>query len=113
MAAASATPAIMLLAGAGFFGLSLAANQGISVLGMDPAAMAFAGVAAGAVTQVHREGGRRGGGAHEGVRAAGEWGGGGGGGAGSKEGSCVLGIEPWRRWRGARRTVVARLGTRL
>ncbi|KAI7841534.1 hypothetical protein COHA_004705 [Chlorella ohadii] len=70
-AAASATPAIMLLAGAGFFGLSLAANQasaallssltnasltifmqGISLFGMDPAAMAFAGVAAGAVTQV-------------------------------------------------------------
>ncbi|PRW58365.1 ADP,ATP carrier 1 isoform A [Chlorella sorokiniana] len=51
-AAASATPAIMLAAGAGFFGLSLAANQGISLFGMDPAAMAFAGVAAGAVTQV-------------------------------------------------------------
>lgn len=52
IAAASATPAIMLTAGAGFFGLSLAANQGISVLGMDPTAMALAGVAAGAVTQV-------------------------------------------------------------
>jgi AAA family ATP:ADP antiporter len=52
IAAASATPAIMLAAGAGFFGLSLAANQGISVLGMDPTAMALAGVAAGAVTQV-------------------------------------------------------------
>lgn len=52
MAAASATPAIMLAAGAGFFGLSLAANQGISVLGMDPTAMAVAGVMAGAVTQV-------------------------------------------------------------
>ena len=52
VAAASATPAIMMLTGVGFFGLSLAANQGVSVLGMDPAAMAFAGVAAGAVTQV-------------------------------------------------------------
>ncbi|KAL4419151.1 hypothetical protein ABPG77_009127 [Micractinium sp. CCAP 211/92] len=52
MAAAAATPSIMLLAGAGFFGLSLAANQGISVAGMDPAAMAVAGVMAGAVTQV-------------------------------------------------------------
>lgn len=52
MAAAAATPTIMLLAGAGFFGLSLAANQGISVAGMDPAAMAVAGVMAGAVTQV-------------------------------------------------------------
>lgn len=51
-AAASATPAIMLATGAGFFGLSLAANQGVSVAGMDPAAMAVAGVLAGAVTQV-------------------------------------------------------------
>jgi hypothetical protein len=50
--AAAATPVAMLLSGATFFGLSLAANQGISVWGMDPAAMAFAGVAAGAVTQV-------------------------------------------------------------
>jgi hypothetical protein len=52
IAAASATPAIMMITGVGFFGLSLAANQGISVLGMDPGAMAVAGVAAGAVTQV-------------------------------------------------------------
>ncbi|KAL4430786.1 hypothetical protein ABPG75_006042 [Micractinium tetrahymenae] len=52
MAAAAATPTIMLLSGAGFFGLSLAANQGISVAGMDPAAMAVAGVMAGALTQV-------------------------------------------------------------
>lgn len=52
IAAASATPSIMLLAGAGFFGLSLAANQGVSVMGMDPTAMAVAGVAAGAITQV-------------------------------------------------------------
>ncbi len=56
MAAAAATPSIMLLAGAGFFGLSLAANQGISVAGMDPAAMAVAGVMAGAVTQVRCRG---------------------------------------------------------
>lgn len=53
-AAASATPAIMLAAGTGFFGLSLAANMGVSVAGMDPAAMAVAGVAAGAVTQVRQ-----------------------------------------------------------
>ena len=42
----------MMITGVGFFWLSLAANQGISVLGMDPGAMAVAGVAAGAVTQV-------------------------------------------------------------
>ena len=58
VAAAAATPAIMLAAGAGFFGMSLAANQGISVLGMDPAAMAVAGVAAGAITQVRVRWGR-------------------------------------------------------
>lgn len=52
ISAAAATPCVMLLSGAAFFFLSLAANQGISVAGMDPAAMAFAGVAAGAVTQV-------------------------------------------------------------
>lgn len=51
-AAASATPVAMLLSGGAFFFLSLAANQGISVAGMDPVAMAFAGVAAGAITQV-------------------------------------------------------------
>ena len=56
-AAASATPAIMLAAGAGFFGMSLAANQGISVAGLDPAAMAVAGVAAGAITQVRAQAG--------------------------------------------------------
>ena len=50
--AASATPFIMLCAGSAFFGLSLAANQGISVAGMSPAAMALAGAVAGAVTQV-------------------------------------------------------------
>eukprot|EP00887_Chlorella_sp_A99_P005354 scaffold1.g5354.t1 len=49
ISAAAATPCVMLLSGAAFFFLSLAANQGISVAGMDPAAMAFAGVAAGAV----------------------------------------------------------------
>lgn len=50
--AAAATPLAMGITGCGFFFLSLAANQGVSVAGMDPAAMAFAGVAAGAVTQV-------------------------------------------------------------
>lgn len=42
----------MLLAGTGFFGLSLAANQGLSLGGLDAGAMAMAGAAAGAVTQV-------------------------------------------------------------
>lgn len=50
--AAAATPGVMFCAGGAFFGLSLAANQGISVAGMDPAAMAVAGAFAGAVTQV-------------------------------------------------------------
>lgn len=52
VAAAMATPLAMLLSGACFFFMSLAANQGISVAGMDPTGMAFAGVAAGALTQV-------------------------------------------------------------
>lgn len=51
-AAAMATPIAMFLSGGAFFALSLAANQGISVFGMNPSTMAFAGVAAGAVTQV-------------------------------------------------------------
>jgi AAA family ATP:ADP antiporter len=51
-AAASATPLAMLVSGGAFFGLSLASWGGVSVWGLDPAAMAFAGVAAGAVTQV-------------------------------------------------------------
>ena len=50
-AAAAATPAVMLCAGGAFFGLSLAANQGISIAGMNPASMAIAGAVAGAVTQ--------------------------------------------------------------
>lgn len=51
-AAASATPLAMLVAGGGFFFMSLAAAAGVSIGGLDPAAMALAGVAAGAVTQV-------------------------------------------------------------
>lgn len=51
-AAAAATPGVMFVAGGAFFGLSLAANQGLSVAGMGPAAMALAGAMAGAVTQV-------------------------------------------------------------
>jgi ATP:ADP antiporter, AAA family len=51
-AAAMATPLAMGVTGACFFFMSLAANQGISIAGMDPTAMAFAGVAAGALTQV-------------------------------------------------------------
>lgn len=51
-AAASATPIAMLVSGGAFFGLSLAASYGISVAGMNPVAMAFAGVAAGGITQV-------------------------------------------------------------
>ena len=53
-AAAAATPAIMLASGAAFFGLSMAANAGLSVWGLDPAGMGLAGAAAGAVTQVGR-----------------------------------------------------------
>lgn len=51
-AAASATPTAMFLSGGAFFTLSLLSNAGFSILGLDPAAMAFAGVAAGALTQV-------------------------------------------------------------
>ena len=50
--AAAATPAVMLAAGAAFFGMSIAANMGISVAGLGPAAMAVSGAVAGAVTQV-------------------------------------------------------------
>jgi AAA family ATP:ADP antiporter len=51
-AAASVTPLAMLITGGSFFGLSLAASYGISVGGLSPVAMAFAGVTAGAATQV-------------------------------------------------------------
>ena len=52
-AAASATPVAMLTTGGVFFGLSLAAGAAnMTVFGMDPATLAFVGVAAGAVTQV-------------------------------------------------------------
>ena len=51
-AAASATPTAMFISGGAFFGLSVAASFGISVGGLSPTAMAFAGVAAGALTQV-------------------------------------------------------------
>jgi AAA family ATP:ADP antiporter len=51
-AAASATPLAMLLSGGAFFGLSLAAHFGVSVAGLGPLQMAYAGVAAGAATQV-------------------------------------------------------------
>jgi len=51
-AAASVTPLAMLLTGGSFFGLSLAASYGVSIGGLSPVAMAFAGVTAGAATQV-------------------------------------------------------------
>ena len=51
-AAASATPVAMFLSGGAFFGLSLAAAAGVSIAGLTPIQMAYAGVAAGAVTQV-------------------------------------------------------------
>ncbi len=51
-AAAMTTPLFMGVAGGGFFLMSLAANNGISVMGMDPMAMAYAGVFAGALTQI-------------------------------------------------------------
>eukprot|EP00873_Tetraselmis_striata_P001273 jgi/Tetstr1/421537/TSEL_012484.t1 len=50
-AAAAATPVVMLLSGAAFFGLSLAAQFGLDV-GIAPVALAAAGATAGAVTQV-------------------------------------------------------------
>eukprot|EP00193_Tetraselmis_chui_P017386 CAMPEP_0177784230 /NCGR_PEP_ID=MMETSP0491_2-20121128/19569_1 /TAXON_ID=63592 /ORGANISM="Tetraselmis chuii, Strain PLY429" /LENGTH=651 /DNA_ID=CAMNT_0019304941 /DNA_START=222 /DNA_END=2178 /DNA_ORIENTATION=- len=50
-AAAAATPVVMLLSGAAFFGLSLAAQFGLDI-GIAPVALAAAGVTAGAVTQV-------------------------------------------------------------
>ena len=50
--AASATPIAMLLSGGAFFALLLLSGANISIFGLDPTAMAFAGVAAGAVTQV-------------------------------------------------------------
>lgn len=57
--AAAATPSVMLLAGGAFFFLSLAANQGISVAGLNPATMALAGALAGAVTQARKPAGKQ------------------------------------------------------
>jgi len=50
--AAAATPLAMLLSGGIFFVMSLAASFGVSIAGLGPPAMAYAGVAAGALTQV-------------------------------------------------------------
>jgi AAA family ATP:ADP antiporter len=51
-AAAAVTPVFMAGAGAVFFIFSIAAQQGVSILSMDPAAMAFAGVMSGCVCQI-------------------------------------------------------------
>ena len=52
--AALATPAVMLLTGGAFFGLSLAATAGGSTLATGTFNLAAAGALAGAVTQVAR-----------------------------------------------------------